>query len=176
MTYFEIFLLALALSIDACIVSFSYGITFKENRLKNSLLLAGFTGIFQGLMPCVGYFLTSFVKTFIAPYADWIIFTIFLFLGLKFILEKNEQKPCHISLACLFLIGVATSIDAFSAGITLSLKGNHIIKPAILITTITCINSLLGFKLGGKLRHLPTKVLEIIAGIILIWLGVSALI
>ena len=51
MSYIEIFLLSLALSVDACIVSFSYGLAFKDNRLKNSLLLAMFTGCFQGLMP-----------------------------------------------------------------------------------------------------------------------------
>ena len=87
MSYLEIILLALALSVDACVVSFSYGITFNQNRLKTALMLAGFTGGFQGLMPIIGYHLTSFVKSFIAPYADIIVFTIFLFLGIKFIKE-----------------------------------------------------------------------------------------
>ena len=147
MTYLEIFLLALALSVDACVVSFSYGLTFNQNRLKTALLLAGFTGFFQGLMPAIGYHLTTFVKSFIAPYASLIVFTIFVFLGAKFIkeaFETQKTKPCCIGLACLFLIGIATSIDAFSAGISLSLYGNHILKPALLITFITFINSLLG--------------------------------
>ena len=65
MTYLEIFLLALALSVDACVVSFSYGLLFNQNRLKTALLLAGFTGFFQGLMPAIGYHLTTFVKSFI---------------------------------------------------------------------------------------------------------------
>ncbi len=178
MTYLEIFLLALALSIDACIVSFSYGLSFRHNRVKNALLLASFTGIFQGIMPCLGYFMTSFVKNFIAPYASIIIFTIFVFLGLKFIKEAfdtDKEKQCCICLSCLFMIGIATSIDAFSAGISLSLYGNHILKPAILITIITFTNSLAGFKLGGKLKNLPTKGLEIFAGLILVGLGLKAL-
>jgi len=178
MTYLEIFLLALALSVDACVVSFSYGLTFNQNRLKTALLLAGFTGFFQGLMPAIGYHLTTFVKSFIAPYASLIVFTIFVFLGAKFIkeaFETQKTKPCCIGLACLFLIGIATSIDAFSAGISLSLYGNHILKPALLITFITFINSLLGFKLGGKLKNMPTKSLEVTAGLILIGLGIKAI-
>lgn len=177
MTYIEIFLLALALSIDACVVSFTYGITFNQNRTKTALLLATFTGFFQGFMPAIGYYLTSFVKTFIAPYASLIVFTIFLFLGLKFIKEAFDEvkkEPYCISLTCLLLIGIATSIDAFSAGISLALYGNHILKPALLITFITFINSLLGFKLGGKLKTLPTRILETLAGIILIILGIKA--
>lgn len=178
MSYLSIILLALALSIDACVVSFSYGLAFNTNRLKNALLLASFTGIFQGVMPVIGYFLTGFVRSFIQPYAPWIVFAIFTYLGVKFIIEAFEaEKEKHIclDLKCLLLLGVATSIDAFSAGITLSLFGNKILKPALLITFITFINSLLGFKLGGKLKHLPTKSLEISAGILLILLGIKAL-
>lgn len=178
MGYLEIFFLAIALSIDACVVSFSYGLAFSENRVKNALLLAGFTGLFQAIMPCLGYLLTSFVKSFIEPYANWIVFIIFAFLGVKFIIEAfktNKEKPLCISTLCLFLIGIATSIDAFSAGISLSLSGNKILKPSILIGLITFINSLVGFKAGGKLKNLPTKWLEISSGFILIGLGIKAL-
>lgn len=178
MTSLEIFLLALALSVDACVVSFSYGLSFNENRFKNALLLASFTGFFQGLMPAIGYYLTTFIKSYISPYASFIVFTIFLFLGIKFIKEAfdtQKAKPCCIGITCLLLIGIATSIDAFSAGISLSLYGNQILKPALLITFITFINSILGFKLGGKLKNLPTKNLEICAGLILIILGIKAL-
>ena len=178
MSHLEIILLALALSIDATVVSFSYGISFSQNRARTALLLASFTGIFQGLMPCLGYFLTAFVKSYIAPYANIIVFTIFVFLGIKFIKEafdSDKNKPNCIGVTCLLLIGIATSIDAFSAGISLSLYGNQILKPALLITFITFINSLLGFKLGGSLKNLPTKSLEVTAGLILISLGIKAL-
>lgn len=179
MSYLEIFFLALALSVDACVVSFSYGLLVEKNRLKNALSLAFFTAFFQGIMPCIGYYITIFVKTFIAPYASLIVFLIFTFLGFKFIkeaFEPNKQKPLCIGLSCLFLIGIATSVDAFSAGISLSLYGNKIMKPAILITLITFLNSCIGFKLGGKLKNLPTKWLEIFAGVILIILGLKAII
>lgn len=178
MSYTDIFLLAIALSIDACVVSFSYGLTFTQNRFKNSLNLALFTGLFQGVMPIIGYFLTGFVKSYIEPYAGFIVFAIFTYLGIKFIKEafdKEKEKQLCIDLKCLLLVGIATSIDAFSAGISLSLFGNKILKPAMLIAFVTFINSVLGFVLGGKLKHMPTRGLEISAGILLILLGVKNL-
>lgn len=178
MSYISIIILALALSIDACVVSFSYGLTFKEERLKNALLLAIFTGGFQGLMPFFGYYLTGIVKYYVEPYACWIVFTIFLFLGAKFILEafeKERKRQLCLDIKCLILLGIATSIDAFSAGISLSLFGNHIFKPALLIAFTTFAISNLGFILGGKLRHIPTKGLEIGAGILLISLAIKAI-
>ncbi len=178
MSYLEIVFLALALSIDAMVVSFSYGLAFKENRTKNALMLAFCTGIFQAGMPVIGYYLTSVVKNFITPYASIIVFTIFVFLGIKFIKEafdREKETPKCISPACLLLIGIATSIDAFSAGISLALYGNKILKPAILIGVITFVDSCVGFKLGGKLKHLPTTALEVTAGLVLIALGVKAI-
>ncbi len=179
MSYWAIFLLAAALSIDACVVSFSYGLVFNENRTKNALKLAFCTGIFQGVMPALGYLLTGFVKNYISKYSAIIVFLIFVYLGGKFIFEANNQekeKPLCIDTGCLLLVGIATSIDAFSAGVTLALYGNRILKPAVLIALITFINSFSGFIIGGKLKHLPTKWLEISAGIILILLGIKALV
>ena len=178
MSYLAITILAIALSIDACIVSFSYGLTFSENRNKNATQLACCTGLFQGIMPVIGYFLTGFVKSYIEPYAGLIVFCIFTYLGLKVIKEAfecNKEKKLCLGLKCLLLVGIATSIDAFSAGITLSLFGNHILKPAILIALVTFSNSLIGFYIGGKFKHLPTKGLEILAGMLLVALGIKAL-
>ena len=179
MSYMAIILLAFALSVDACVVSFSYGLVYEKERTKNLLLLSMFTSIFQGLMPVIAYYLTGFVKSFIEPYSEWIIFTIFVYLGTKFITEafsQERKKNLCIDLKCLILIGIATSIDAFSAGISLSLMGNGILKPALLIAFVTFVNAALGFWLGGKTKSLPSKPLEILAGILLIWLGISAVI
>ena len=180
MSYLSIFILAIALSIDACVVSFSYGIKYNHMRFKNAMLLASFTGIFQGVMPVIGYYLTNIVRIYIQPYADLIVFLIFSYLGFKFIIEAFQSpKGCSreicVDLKSLLLIGIATSIDAFSAGITLSLYGNLILKPAILIGLITFINSHLGFFAGGKLKNLPTKYLEIFAGILLLILGIKSI-
>jgi len=179
MSYLSIIILAFALSIDACVVSFSYGLKYDRERFKNALMLASFTGVFQGLMPVISYFLTNLIKVYIQPYAPIIVFLIFSYLGIKFIIEAfkedYDKNPC-IDIKCLLLIGIATSIDAFSAGISLSLFGNRILKPALLIAFVTFMNSNIGFYIGGKLKHLPTKYLEIFAGILLIILGIKAIV
>ena len=92
MSYFSIFILALALSIDACVVSFSYGLKYDKERIKNALLLSSFTGVFQGLMPVAGDYLTNVVRTYIQPYADLIVFLIFSYLGFKFIVEAFQNR------------------------------------------------------------------------------------
>jgi len=175
MSYLSILVLAFALSIDACLVSFSYGIKYNKNKLKNALLLSSSTGIFQGIMPVLGYYMTNVIKIFIQPYTSLIVFFIFSYLGIKFIIEalqKEKEKHLCINIKSLILIGIATSIDAFSAGISLSLYGNRIIKPIILIGLITFLNS----NLGSKLKYLPTKYIESLAGLLLIILGIKAII
>lgn len=177
MSYLSIIILAFALSIDACVVSFSYGLKYDKERIKNSLLLSSFTGVFQGLMPVIGYFLTGLVRTYIQPYSDLIVFLIFSYLGFKFIVEAyqpQKKKDLCIDLKCLFLVGIATSIDAFSAGITLSLYGALILKPAILIAFVTFFNSNLGFYIGGKMKYMPTRNLEVFAGVLLLLLALKA--
>ncbi len=178
MSYFEIIILAIALSIDACVVSFTYALKFRESHIKNSLSLSLCTGFFQAIMPVFGYYLTNFVKVYIEPYSKLIVFLIFTYLGIKFILESNQSKEnitATINFKTLFLIGIATSIDAFSAGITLSLFGNKILGPIILIGLITFADANLGYFAGLKLKKLPSKLLEISGGILLILLGIKAL-
>ena len=126
MSHLEILILAIALSIDACIVSFTCSLKSQREHIKNSLMLSACTGLFQALMPIFGYYLTNFVKVYIEPYSKFIVFIIFTYLGIKFILESNEKKESKTNLInakTLILIGIATSIDAFSAGISLSLFG-----------------------------------------------------
>lgn len=178
MSYISLLILAIALSVDASIVAFSYGIKYNSQRIKNSMLISSFTGIFQGLMPVGGYCFTELVRTFIEPYSNVIVFLIFTYLGIKFITEAilpKRKKDLCIDLKCLILIGIATSIDAFSAGITLSLYNVSIIKSALLIALITFINANIGFYTGCKLKHLKTQNIEITAGIILIFLGIKSL-
>ena len=178
MSWVEVLLLAFALSIDACVVSFSYGIKGVQNPIKSALSLAVFTGGFQALMPFVSGVCTNCVRCYIEPYAKWIVFAIFLYLGINFIKESFENKNVSkdLSLTVLFLIAVATSIDAFSAGISLCLKLDSIVLPVLLIGIITFTNSIIGFSIGRIFKHLNTKFLEILGGIILIVLALKVII
>lgn len=171
----EQFLLALALSIDACVVSFTYGITQREKVLKASFLLALFTGAFQGLMPLLGGLCTHCVRNYIEPFSKWIVFIIFMYLGINFIKEafEKEKQTKELSYKVLFLIAIATSIDAFSAGIPLCLNCSNLYCPIVLITIVTFINSLIGFQCGRVFTNFKPKYLEIIGGAILILLAIK---
>lgn len=174
----ELILLAIAMSIDACVVSLSYGLVIEKNKRINSLLLASFTGFFQFLMPVLGYYFANFLHKYVESFANYIVFAIFIFLGIKFIKEafdKEKESPKCLGVCCLFVIAIATSIDAFSSGISLLLSGNKIIFPAILIGVVTFINSLFGFWGGFILKGCSSFYLEIAGGVILLGLGVKAL-
>lgn len=178
----EVLFLAIALSIDASVVSFSQGLIFTENKRKNSFYLAFWVGLFQALMPIAGWFLARSVYTYVEKFDHWIAFIIFLILGIKFIKDAYEEgepdcaAPACLSLKCLLLLAIATSIDAMAAGATLFFMKVEVIIPAIIIGIITFINSLIGFWSGYIFKKFPSKYLEISAGIILIALGIKVLI
>lgn len=176
MTNIDIFLLAIAMSIDAMVVSFSQGLIFKTNKCKNSLLLASFFGFFQFLMPILGYFLTTGVYKYLQNIDKYIVMTIFLVLGIKFIkdaFEEKKEKVCCIGFSCLLMFAIATSIDAFGAGISICFAKANILLASVLIGVITFINSLAGFWSAQMFKNFPSKYLEIASGLILIELAIS---
>lgn len=180
MNLLDVLILAFALSIDACIVSFSNGLIFTNNKRLNSLMLATSVGFFQFLMPIIGYFFANFISTFVQPYSHWIVFAIFIILGTKFIQDafkekENKKIDCYICFKYILIISIATSIDALSAGISLAFSGSKILLPAIIIGFVTFINSLLGFWSGYLFKKFPTRNLEILGGVILILLAFKLL-
>ena len=178
MSLITIILLAVALSIDACVVSFAHGLVLPDKRVRNSLMLALFTGVAQGIMPTIGYFSTQIVYKYVAPASKWLVFAIFLYLGIKFIqeaFEKDKEIPLCLSLQCLFMIAIATSIDALAAGVSISLTKTPILFPACLIACTTFMFALFGYWSGCCLKKFSTKYLEIFAGLVLIALALKSL-
>lgn len=178
MSNLDILILAIALSIDASVVSFSNGLVFTQNKRINSLMLASSVGFFQFLMPVIGFFLAQSVAKYVEPYDHWIVFAIFVLLGAKFIkdafkVEKEEKIDCYLCFSYIMLVSVATSIDALGAGVSIAFSNIKIWFPAILIGVVTFINSLLGFWSGYLFKKFPTKNLEIASGIILILLAIK---
>lgn len=177
MSLFEIIALAIALGIDCLVVSFSQGLTLNANRVKNSLALAVTMGLCQGLMPVFGYFGVGIISKYIAPFSSWIVFVIFMTLGIKFIYEafqEHEEKVCCIDLKCLIAMGIATSIDAFASGITLKLTQTLLLSSTLIIGIMSFIMSLGGFWFASFFRKLPSKSLEIVGGVILIIMAIKA--
>lgn len=178
MTLIDIILLAIALGIDCFIVSFSQGLIFKKNRLKNSLNLAFTMGFFQGFMPVIGYVGTNSLYKLIVPFSKWIVFGIFLILGLKFIVDsfatKEEEVQC-IGWKCLCSLGIATSIDALVSGATIRLTGTSLALSISLIGVASFLMSICGFWSGNFIKNIPSKYLEITGGVILILLATKSL-
>lgn len=178
MSLFSILLLAVALSIDACAVSFAHGLVLEKNRFRNSMMLGLFTGVFQAIMPLIGYSVTTPFYKYIQPLSKWIVFAIFLYLGLKIIKESFDEEreiPQCLSIPCLFMIAIATSIDALAAGVTLALTSANIFKSVLLIGFTTFMFAIVGYWSGCCLKKLSTKVLEVSAGVILIFLAIKSL-
>jgi len=175
----DIILLSVALGIDCLVVSFCQGLVVTKNRRKNSFLLALTMGLFQGTMPILGYFFTSLFSKYITEYSSWIVFGIFIILGIKFIVEAfNSNEDCtvaHIDVKPLILMGIATSIDALASGAPLKLMENPLILSACIIGSISFFMSIVGFGSGNLFKNLPSRFLMISGGIILIGLAVKAI-
>ena len=170
----ELIFLSIALGIDCLIVSFSQGLVFSENRLKNSLALATTMGIAQSAMPLLGYVGVGLFSKYIEAYSAWLVFAIFFVLGIKFIYEAFQEKEgniCCIGLKCLIGMGIATSIDAMSAGISLKLTHTPFLEAILLIGLASFVMSLIGFWCGNFFKKLPSVYLEVSGGIILILLA-----
>lgn len=178
MTLIDIILLAIALGIDCFVVSFSQGLIFKNNRFKNSFNLALVMGFFQGFMPVIGYVGTNSLYKLIVPFSKWIVFGIFLTLGLKFIVDsfapKEEQAQC-IGWKCLCGLGIATSIDALVSGATIRLTGTSLALSVSLIGLASFLMSISGFWSGNFIKNIPSKYLEITGSVILILLAIKSL-
>lgn len=179
MSLIDILLLAIALGIDCLVVSFSQGLIFSEKRLVNSLRLAVTMGLFQGIMPCIGYIGANYIYNFVEPYSRWLVCAIFLILGLKFIMEafsREKQEIRCIGLRCLISLGIATSIDALVAGASINLMQSPLKMAAITIGIVSFFMSMFGFWLGNSFKKFSSKYLEILGGLILVFLAFKAII
>lgn len=135
-------------------------------------------GFFQGFMPVIGYVGTNSLYKLIVPFSKWIVFGIFLTLGLKFIVDsfapKEEQAQC-IGWKCLCGLGIATSIDALVSGATIRLTETSLPLSVCLIGLVSFLMSICGFYSGNFIKNIPSKYLEITGGVILILLAIKSL-
>ena len=177
MSLTDIILLAIALGIDCFVASFSHGLCFHENKIKNALKLAFFMGFFQGLLPIIGYAGVDYIESYIEPFAEWIVFSIFLILGLKFIFEAftPKEKPECISTKSAIILGIATSIDALVSGVSLNFTDTSLLISCSIISGISFLMAITGFFSGNLFKFSNPKYLEIFGGLILIFLAIKVL-
>lgn len=180
MNNIEIIILAFALSADAFAVSVSSGVCVKHVKILNSLKMALFFGVFQGLMPLIGWFAGSIFYEYIKDYGSWIALIFLSTIGIKMIAEsfnhENKEYKNYFNTKVLFLLAIATSIDALAAGFSLNFLKIDIFIPAIIITIITFIVSFLGILIGKKVGNVFGRKAEIAGGLILVGIGVRLVI
>ena len=175
----EILILAFALSMDAFAVSISLGIKNKNDIKILALKVGLFFGIFQALMPFIGYLGGIGLKDYIQGYDSIIAFILLLIIGGKMIYEAfNENVEEEISIVSnkvLLTLAIATSIDAMAAGFTLHLFDLNVYLSLLLIGVITFIMSYVGVYVGSKGGEKYESKAEILGGVVLILIGFKIL-
>ena len=183
MGFFELFLLGVGLSMDAFAVSVCKGLAMKKATLKSQMTCGLWFGGFQALMPLIGFFLGALFADAIKSFDHWIAFGLLVLIGANMLKEALEQEcdcceehDADMSVKTMFVMAVATSIDALAVGISLAMAGDVNIWAAIaLIGVTTCALSALGVKIGNIFGSRYEKKAEFAGGVILILLGLKIL-
>ena len=173
---FSLFLVAIALAMDAFAVSVINGSQYKDMSLGVAIKIALFFGLFQAFMPLIGYFIGAYVSQYIQTYAPYITFAILVYLGIDMIRDAENEEGNRLDTKTLLLLAVATSIDALAVGFAFSLQKDIDIWFSIsVIGVVTFVLSFLGIYLGRKLGSYLQRHAEYFGGAILILLGIDSL-
>ena len=178
MTLAELFILAIGLSMDAFAVSICKGLSLGKIKPKHMCRAGLWFGGFQALMPLIGYLLGSFFADMITKYAHWIAFALLLILGANMIKEalgEEEKVDASMDVKNMFLLAVATSIDALAVGVTFAFLQVSIIPAVSFIGVVTFVCSAVGVKIGSIFGDKYQSKSEICGGVILILIGIKVL-
>ncbi len=175
------FFLAVALAMDAFAVSIASGVTIQRLHVVHALKIALFFGLFQALMPVVGWLAGLSLRVYIEQVDHWIAFVLLGFIGGKMIyesvkLKKDEKASDSLSIYVLLVLSIATSIDALVVGLTFSLLNIVIITPILIIGAVTFLLSFAGVYIGDHVGHFFESRIELAGGLILIGIGTKILV
>mgnify|MGYP001809832053 CR=1 FL=1 len=181
MSLLQIVFIGIGLAMDAFAVSVTSGVAITHMRVRHAMLIGGFFGAFQAIMPLLGWLAGHWAKNVIQNYDHWIAFVILSLIGGKMIWETRIQKEAEevtdpLNISILFLLAIATSIDALAVGVTFSFLDVSILQPVLLIGAITFALTFIGTYIGKLFGHLFEDKLEILGGVILIGIGTKILI
>ena len=171
--------LAVGLAMDAFAVSICKGLAMREKVLKKGIIVGLWFGGFQALMPTIGFFLGTQFKDQITSIDHWIAFVLLGLIGINMVKEalSNDEEQADDSIAVkeMFVLAVATSIDALAVGITFAFLNVHIVSAASMIGVCTFLISFVGVKIGNIFGTKYKSKAELAGGIILILLGFKIL-
>lgn len=185
MSYIEILLVGIGLSMDAFAASICQGLSMKKLSIKSMLIIGLFFGGFQALMPTVGFFLGTQFEAYIVSIDHWVAFALLSFIGGKMLFdvikgeddgdEINEEKEYKLDIKNIAVLAVATSIDALAVGISMAFLSVDIISAASMIGVTTFVISSAGVVIGHKFGTKYKDKATMVGGVILILIGVKIL-
>lgn len=177
----EVLLLAVALSMDAFAVSMCKGLAMKKATYRQGLVCGLWFGGFQALMPIGGFFLGTWFAGAIEAFDHWVAFGLLAVIGANMLKEAFskgcdcEEHTDDMSVKTMFIMAVATSIDAMAAGISMAMDKVNIWLAATLIGVITCGLCTVGVKIGNAVGCKYEKKAQAAGGVVLILLGLKIL-
>lgn len=184
MGFVEIFLIGVGLSMDAFAVSVCKGLGMHRVNYAHTLVIALFFGVFQGLMPIIGWLVGSAFAVYVTAVDHWIAFALLAFVGGKMLWdafhdegeeEDDETSTQKLDLRELFMLAIATSIDALAVGITFAFLRVDIVMSVGLISATTFVLALAGVVVGHRFGARYEKAATIAGGIVLVLIGTRIL-
>lgn len=179
MELFEIISIGIGLAMDAFAVSVCKGLSMKKINWKNALIIALYFGIFQAVMPIVGYFLGTTLSGVFQKVDHWIAFILLAIIGVNMIKESTddelEKRNDKVDFKTMIVLAIATSIDALAVGITFAFFKVNLLLAVTVIGVVTFALSILGVLIGNKFGDKLQNKAELTGGIILIIIGLKIL-
>ena len=174
----EIILTAVGLAMDAFAVAVCKGLASKKVTIKNALKIGIYFGLFQALMPLIGYFFGSVVASYVESFDHWVVFGLLAFVGGKMIYEALSGDECvddSLTFKVMIVLAIATSIDALAVGLSFSMIEINIFVAVGVIGVVTLLLSGIGYWLGNIFGSKYKNVAEIFGGVILVLMGLKIL-
>lgn len=182
MSLTELFILALALSMDAFAVAICKGLSMPKLNKKHAIIIGLYFGFFQAFMPVIGYFLGFYFRGTISSIDHWVAFILLSVIGLNMIKEAMTTCPggdelnASVDVKTMVILAIATSIDALAVGITFAFLQVQLVPAVSFIGITTFILSMIGVKVGNVFGTKYKGKAELAGGIVLILIGVKILI
>ena len=175
----EVLLISIGLAMDAFAVSICKGLSMKTMDWKKAIIIGIYFGMFQALMPVLGYFLGVGFENLVTKIDHWVAFILLVLIGASMLKEAFSENPEEhddsIKFKTMAILGIATSIDALAVGITFAFLQVNMMLATIIIGVITFIICVIGVKIGNKFGDKYERKAEVVGGAILIFMGIKIL-
>ena len=180
MSIVKLLFIAVSLAMDAFAVSVCKGLNMKKINYKHAVIIGGFFGVFQAVMPLIGWAVGKQFADLVTSVSHWIAFGLLVFIGGKMLIEAikdggDEEVPEGLDYKELLVLAVATSIDALAVGVVFAFENVNIVPSVLIIGVVTFVLSVIGVAVGNRFGAKYNKRAQIAGGVILILLGAKIL-